>query len=198
MQAIGPLTGTASGRNKGGKGENIFLFLVSLTPRLWFTCLKKNMLPGNNNAFTIFTGDLTSHDNDNQLSRGYVEYVESAIFSLFKAYLAGPVYAALVCQVLLLLFTPILRISIDFLYRVITIHGPKLSMHLTVSNRRLFQTNLTGTTLIWQSKLIFMVSLSMLMLTLVLVSGKPKAGFHLQLQLSPNLRESVILHTSLF
>ena len=109
----------------------------------------KNMLPGNNKAFTIFTGDLTSHDNDNQLSRGYVEYVESAIFSLFKAYLAGPVYAALVRQVY---FTLILRIRIGFMYRVTTIHGPKLSMHLTVSNRRLFQTNLSGTTLIWQSK----------------------------------------------
>ena len=33
----------------------------------------------------------------------------------------------------------------------------------------------------------------MLMLALV-VSGKPKAGFHLQLQLSPNLRESLSSH----
>lgn len=47
-------------------------------------------------AFTIFTGDLTSHDNDNQLSRAYVEYVESAVYSGFKAYLGGaPVYAAM-------------------------------------------------------------------------------------------------------
>ena len=52
---------------------------------------------GKQNTFTIFTGDLTSHDNDNQLSRSYVEYVESAVYSIFKAYLAGPVYAVLVC-----------------------------------------------------------------------------------------------------
>lgn len=58
-----------------------------------------NMFPGNNKAFTIFTGDITSHDNDNQLSRAYVEYVQSAVYSLFKAYLAGPVYAVLVCLV---------------------------------------------------------------------------------------------------
>ena len=64
----------------------------------------KNMLPGSNNAFTMFTGDLTFHVNDNQLSRGYVEYVESAIFSLFKAYLAGPFYAALVRQVSLFFY----------------------------------------------------------------------------------------------
>jgi hypothetical protein len=57
------------------------------------------LLSGNNKAFTIFTGDLTSHDNDNQLSRAYVEYVQSAIYSSFKAYLAGPVYAVLVRHV---------------------------------------------------------------------------------------------------
>ncbi|KAF8961980.1 Metallo-dependent phosphatase-like protein [Flammula alnicola] len=59
MHAVGPLTGTASGKNKGGEGKN--------------------------NAFTIFTGDLTSHDNDNHC----LEH------TLFKAYLAGPVYAAM-------------------------------------------------------------------------------------------------------
>ncbi|GJJ10860.1 hypothetical protein Clacol_005088 [Clathrus columnatus] len=47
-------------------------------------------------SFTIFTGDLTSHDNDNQLSRAYVEYVESAVYELYKEYLGGgPVYAAM-------------------------------------------------------------------------------------------------------
>ncbi|KAF8589271.1 Metallo-dependent phosphatase [Ramaria rubella] len=46
--------------------------------------------------FTIFTGDLVSHDNDNALSRAYVEYSQSAVYSLFKEYLGGgPVYAAL-------------------------------------------------------------------------------------------------------
>ncbi|KIJ51843.1 hypothetical protein M422DRAFT_157627 [Sphaerobolus stellatus SS14] len=65
MHAIGPLTGTSPPKKE--------------TP----------------STFAIFTGDLTSHDNDNQLSRAYVEYVESAVYSLFKEYLGGPVYAAL-------------------------------------------------------------------------------------------------------
>ncbi|KAF8521774.1 Metallo-dependent phosphatase [Hysterangium stoloniferum] len=65
MHAIGPLTGINS---------------KSSTPA---------------NTFTIFTGDLTSHDNDNQLSRAYVEYVESAVYSQFKDHLVGPVYAAM-------------------------------------------------------------------------------------------------------
>ena len=91
MHAIGPLTGTASGKSNGGAG-NIF---ISLAPR--HAAYIGNMFLGNNKAFTIFTGDITSHDNDNQLSRAYVEYVQSAVYSLFKAYLAGPVYAVLVC-----------------------------------------------------------------------------------------------------
>ncbi|KAL8279118.1 hypothetical protein RQP46_008576 [Phenoliferia psychrophenolica] len=46
--------------------------------------------------FTIFTGDLVSHDNDNALSRDYVEYIESVIFTMFKKILgSGPTYAAL-------------------------------------------------------------------------------------------------------
>lgn len=71
------------------------MYLVPLTPHVAYN---ENIFLGNNNSFTIFTGDLTSHDNDNQLSREYVEYVESAVYGLFKAYLAGPVYAALVRQ----------------------------------------------------------------------------------------------------
>ena len=73
------------------------------------------MFPGNKKAFTIFTGDITSHDNDNQLSRAYVEYVQSAVYSLFKAYLAGPVYAVLVC--LVSFFYLLLYFSIDVLYK---------------------------------------------------------------------------------
>ena len=102
MHAIGPLTGTASGKNNGGAGDILFVRLI-----LHRVAHIGNMFPGNKKAFTIFTGDITSHDNDNQLSRAYVEYVQSAVYSLFKAYLAGPVYAVLVCLVsffLLLLF----------------------------------------------------------------------------------------------
>ncbi|KAF8528594.1 Metallo-dependent phosphatase-like protein [Gautieria morchelliformis] len=79
LHAIGPLTGTGSGvanASDVGHGQS----KAKTTPP----------------AFTVFTGDLTSHDNDNQLSRAYVEYVESAVYSGFKAYLGGgPVYAAM-------------------------------------------------------------------------------------------------------
>ncbi|KJA28633.1 hypothetical protein HYPSUDRAFT_34088 [Hypholoma sublateritium FD-334 SS-4] len=47
-------------------------------------------------AFTVYTGDLVSHDPDNQLSRGYIEYTETILYDLFKKMLgSGPVYAAL-------------------------------------------------------------------------------------------------------
>ncbi|KAL5530987.1 hypothetical protein ACEPAG_3863 [Sanghuangporus baumii] len=46
--------------------------------------------------FTIYTGDLISHDPSNQLSRQYVLYTETVVFDLFKRTLgSGPVYAAL-------------------------------------------------------------------------------------------------------
>ncbi|KAG7099737.1 hypothetical protein E1B28_001552 [Marasmius oreades] len=47
-------------------------------------------------AWTIYTGDLVSHDSDNQLSRDYVTYTETLVYDLFKRMLgSGPVYAAL-------------------------------------------------------------------------------------------------------
>ncbi|KAF8204403.1 Metallo-dependent phosphatase [Mycena galopus ATCC 62051] len=46
--------------------------------------------------FTVYTGDLVSHDPDNQLSRAYVEYTESLLYDLFRKTLgSGPVYAVL-------------------------------------------------------------------------------------------------------
>ncbi|KAJ7201347.1 Metallo-dependent phosphatase [Mycena pura] len=46
--------------------------------------------------FTVYTGDLVSHDPDNQLSRSYVEYTETILYDLFKRTLgSGPVYATL-------------------------------------------------------------------------------------------------------
>ena len=46
--------------------------------------------------FTVYTGDLVSHDSENQLSQAYVEYTETVMYGLFKKALnAGPVYAAL-------------------------------------------------------------------------------------------------------
>lgn len=47
-------------------------------------------------AWTIYTGDLVSHDSQTQLSRAYTEYAESAVFGhLFKTYLTGPVFPVL-------------------------------------------------------------------------------------------------------
>ncbi|KAJ6544016.1 sphingomyelin phosphodiesterase [Mycena capillaripes] len=46
--------------------------------------------------FSIYTGDLVSHDPDNQLSRAYVEYTETLLYDLFRRTLgSGPVYAVL-------------------------------------------------------------------------------------------------------
>ncbi|KAI0375428.1 sphingomyelin phosphodiesterase [Pilatotrama ljubarskyi] len=46
--------------------------------------------------FTLYTGDLVSHDPENQLSRDYVLYAEAVMYDLFKRMLgAGPVYAVL-------------------------------------------------------------------------------------------------------
>jgi len=46
--------------------------------------------------FTIFTGDIISHDNDDQLSRAYVEYEEEVTYKTFKAELGDiPLYATL-------------------------------------------------------------------------------------------------------
>ncbi|KAH9996082.1 Metallo-dependent phosphatase [Russula vinacea] len=47
-------------------------------------------------AWTIYTGDLVSHDPENQLSRDYVMYTEAVLYDLFKRTLgSGPVYTAL-------------------------------------------------------------------------------------------------------
>ncbi|PPQ64241.1 hypothetical protein CVT24_008644 [Panaeolus cyanescens] len=47
-------------------------------------------------AWSIYTGDLVSHDPDNQLSREYVEYTETVLYDLFKRTLgSGPVYATM-------------------------------------------------------------------------------------------------------
>lgn len=50
----------------------------------------------NSLAFTLFTGDIVSHDNDDQLSRAYVEYEEKVLYQTLKTLLSGiPVYPTL-------------------------------------------------------------------------------------------------------
>ena len=47
-------------------------------------------------AWTVYTGDLVSHDSQNQLSRAYTEYAELSIYSMFKHYLpSGPIFPVL-------------------------------------------------------------------------------------------------------
>ncbi|KAI0319038.1 Metallo-dependent phosphatase [Amylostereum chailletii] len=47
-------------------------------------------------AYTIYTGDIVSHDLENQLSRDYVMYTETVMYDLLKRTLgSGPVYAVL-------------------------------------------------------------------------------------------------------
>ncbi|KAG4434700.1 hypothetical protein IFR05_009810 [Cadophora sp. M221] len=46
-------------------------------------------------AWTLYTGDLVSHDTQNQMSREYVEYTETSIYDMFKSYIKGPVFAVL-------------------------------------------------------------------------------------------------------
>ena len=46
-------------------------------------------------AWTIYTGDLVSHDSQNQLSRAYTEYAEVSVYDLFKEYIGSPVFPVL-------------------------------------------------------------------------------------------------------
>ncbi|KAI9709073.1 MAG: hypothetical protein M1820_003519 [Bogoriella megaspora] len=46
-------------------------------------------------GWVIYTGDLVSHDSQNQLSRAYTEYAEDSVYTMFKEYLSGPVFAVL-------------------------------------------------------------------------------------------------------
>ncbi|KAL8661546.1 MAG: hypothetical protein Q9202_005491 [Teloschistes flavicans] len=46
-------------------------------------------------AWSVYTGDLVSHDSQNQLSRAYVEYTEYSIYDMFKAYIGSPIFAVL-------------------------------------------------------------------------------------------------------
>lgn len=47
-------------------------------------------------AWTVYTGDLVSHDSQNQLSRNYTEYAEYSIYYMFKHYIpSGPIFPVL-------------------------------------------------------------------------------------------------------
>lgn len=81
LQAIGPLTGTQNGKENGKQGKQ-----------------GKHDAHRDDEesiAWTLYTGDLVSHDHNQELSRAYVEYTEASIFEMMKYYLTGPVFAAL-------------------------------------------------------------------------------------------------------
>jgi sphingomyelin phosphodiesterase len=46
-----------------------------------------NFINMSNVSFTIFTGDIVTHDNDDQLSQAYVEYEEQIAYQTFKGWL---------------------------------------------------------------------------------------------------------------
>ncbi|EIT81440.1 acid sphingomyelinase and PHM5 phosphate metabolism protein [Aspergillus oryzae 100-8] len=47
-------------------------------------------------AFTLYTGDLVSHDDPaTQVDRAYTQYTETSVYGMLKSYLSGPVFAAL-------------------------------------------------------------------------------------------------------
>ncbi|KAI5824164.1 hypothetical protein K523DRAFT_420982 [Schizophyllum commune Tattone D] len=47
-------------------------------------------------AFSLYTGDLVSHDNDNQGGRDYTTYSETVVYDLFRRMLgSGPLYATM-------------------------------------------------------------------------------------------------------
>jgi 3',5'-cyclic AMP phosphodiesterase CpdA len=46
-------------------------------------------------GWSIYTGDLVSHESQNELSRAYTEYAEFSIYDMFKKYITGPVFAVL-------------------------------------------------------------------------------------------------------
>lgn len=46
-------------------------------------------------AWTIYTGDLVSHDPGLEQSQAYLEYAETSVYSMMKQYISGPVFPAL-------------------------------------------------------------------------------------------------------
>ncbi|TKA61882.1 hypothetical protein B0A55_11844 [Friedmanniomyces simplex] len=46
-------------------------------------------------GWTVYTGDLVSHESQNELSRLYAEYAEDSVYGMFKTYLTGPVFPVL-------------------------------------------------------------------------------------------------------
>jgi len=55
---------------------------------------------------TLYTGDLVAHGPEDELSHAFVEATEDAVWQMFKAYIGGPIYAALGVSIVMLQFIP--------------------------------------------------------------------------------------------
>ncbi|KAJ4507568.1 hypothetical protein HRR83_004148 [Exophiala dermatitidis] len=67
LESIGPLTGTTN----------------------------ENKTNSDHFAWGIYTGDLVSHEGQNELSRNYTMYAEYSIWHMIKSYVSAPIFAAL-------------------------------------------------------------------------------------------------------
>lgn len=82
-------------------------------------------------SFAIFTGDIVSHDDDDQLSRAYIEYEETITYQTFKAQMGNiPVYPTLG---MLMLCTIRKFRSHETALQAIMTRSPKLTTVKTIS-----------------------------------------------------------------
>ena len=51
--------------------------------------------PSSPPLFTIYTGDLVSHESQTELSRSYTEYAEASIYGMMKSFISSPIFAVL-------------------------------------------------------------------------------------------------------
>lgn len=75
LRSVHPLTGT-EGAAAGGYPQN-------------------SMISPSTLGWTIYTGDLVSHDQQTQLSRQYTEYAETSLYSQMQSLVSGPVFPVL-------------------------------------------------------------------------------------------------------
>ncbi|KAK3062701.1 hypothetical protein LTS18_003536 [Coniosporium uncinatum] len=95
LQAVGPMTGTGQSNGKRGIIQSRNVPNGHWSGHGWGGYNNWQWGEGNSLAWTIYTGDLVSHDPQTQLSRAYTEYAETSIYGVFKKYITGPVFAAL-------------------------------------------------------------------------------------------------------
>lgn len=86
LQAIHPLTGTNSTYLPVGETG-----WVQEADELFDLILPTS----NDLGFTIYTGDLVAHDPQSQLSKAFVEYSETSVYSMFASLIRGAIFPVL-------------------------------------------------------------------------------------------------------